>query len=96
MADAEVKEKRILVAVDEGDGVSTASFLTIPKLPSNFSTPSNLALRILPSMAQVGENLAKAISGNKRYLLSSDIIATMDGYNDEVANAVIGKASKKN
>ncbi|KAK6915659.1 UspA [Dillenia turbinata] len=87
MADAEVKERRILVAVDEGEESMYALSWCLNNLVCHRSKTTLILLYAKqPRVAYT----AKFREG---YLFSSDIIATMKGCN-EVANGVIGKARK--
>ncbi|KAF8392566.1 hypothetical protein HHK36_022911 [Tetracentron sinense] len=95
MADVEAKERKILVAVDEGEESKYALSWFIENVISQNSKDTLILLYAKPNRV-----VYPALDGTGRrghsegYLFSSDIIASMEKYSKGVADCVIEKAKK--
>ncbi|XP_060167276.1 universal stress protein A-like protein isoform X2 [Lycium barbarum] len=88
MADVAAKERKILVAVDESEESSYALSWCIENIiPGN----SNDTLILLYSVPP--RTVYTSLDGSG-YLFSSDILATMERYSNEVAQCVMAKAKR--
>ncbi|KAK6915658.1 UspA [Dillenia turbinata] len=86
MADAEIKERRIIVAVDEGEeSIYALKWCLNNIIYSNFKD-TLILLHAKPRPAVYG-----AMDGTG-YLFSADLMANMERYSIELANRVIEKA----
>ncbi|XP_068661026.1 universal stress protein PHOS32 [Aristolochia californica] len=89
MAAAEADDRKILVAVDEGEESMHALTWCLKNVVSEGSGKDNLILLyVRPPRVVYG-----AYDGTG-YLFSSDIVATMEKYSIDVAGAVIEKAKR--
>ncbi|XP_010259332.1 PREDICTED: universal stress protein A-like protein isoform X2 [Nelumbo nucifera] len=86
MADAEAKERRILVAVDEGEESMYALSWCLKNLICESSKDTLILLYVKPPRV-----VYTALDGTG-YMFSSDIITTMEKYSNDVAGCVIEKA----
>ncbi|KAK4595610.1 hypothetical protein RGQ29_013907 [Quercus rubra] len=89
MADVAAKERMILVAVDEGEESMHALSWCLKNVVSENSKDTLSLLYVKPPRA-----VYTAIDGTGGYLFSSDILATMDKYSNDVAECVVDKAKK--
>ncbi|KAL6132766.1 hypothetical protein ACLB2K_065005 [Fragaria x ananassa] len=87
MADVAEKQRRILVAVDEGEESMYALSWCLKNVVSSKDTL--ILVYVKPPKA-----VYIPLDGTG-YMFSSDIYATMENYSNEVANSVIEKAKKK-
>ncbi|XP_004302246.1 PREDICTED: universal stress protein A-like protein isoform X1 [Fragaria vesca subsp. vesca] len=94
MADVAEKERRILVAVDEGEESMYALSWCLGNVVSSKDTL--ILVYVKPPKAVYmpldGTGRSQSSSG---YMFSSDLYATMENYSNEVANSVIEKAKNK-
>ncbi|KAL8188820.1 hypothetical protein R6Q57_029575 [Mikania cordata] len=81
-------DRKILVAVDEGEESSYALSWSLKNIVTEVSNDSVVLLYVKPPQV-----IYTALDGTG-YLFSQDIMATMDKYRNEVAEAVIQKAKK--
>uniref|UniRef100_A0A2N9FTD8 UspA domain-containing protein n=1 Tax=Fagus sylvatica TaxID=28930 RepID=A0A2N9FTD8_FAGSY len=88
MADVAAKERKILVAVDEGEESGNALSWCLKNVISENSKDTLVLLYVKPPRA-----VYTALDGTG-YLFSSDILAAMDKYGNDVADCVIEKAKK--
>ncbi|KAG2695759.1 hypothetical protein I3843_07G028300 [Carya illinoinensis] len=88
MADVAAKERRILVAVDEGEQSMHALSWCLSNVISENSKDSILLLYVKPPPA-----VYTTLDGTG-YLFSSDIMAAMDRYGYDVAQSVLEKAKR--
>ncbi|KAK3036735.1 hypothetical protein RJ639_029700 [Escallonia herrerae] len=88
MADVVAKERKILVAIDEGEESAYALSWCLKNIVLENSKDTLVLLYAKPPRA-----VYTALDGTG-YLFSSDIMATMDRYSNEVAECVIEKAKK--
>ncbi|XP_077218464.1 universal stress protein PHOS32-like [Tasmannia lanceolata] len=86
MADVEAKERRILVAVDEGEESMDALLWCVKNVISEDSQDTLILLYVKPPRV-----VYTALDGTG-YLFSSDILATMDKYSNDLAESVLEKA----
>ncbi|KAL0006148.1 hypothetical protein SO802_013709 [Lithocarpus litseifolius] len=89
MADVAAKERKILVAVDEGEESMHALSWCLKNVISQNSKDTLVLLYVKPPRA-----IYTAIDGTGGYLFSSDILAAMDKYSNDVAECVVDKAKK--
>nr|XP_023915416.1 universal stress protein A-like protein [Quercus suber]POF06802.1 universal stress protein a-like protein [Quercus suber] len=89
MADVAAKERKILVAVDEGEESMHALSWCLKNVISQNSKDTLALLYVKPPRA-----VYTAIDGTGGYLFSSDILAAMDKYCNDVAECVVDKAKK--
>nr|GEV53396.1 universal stress protein A-like protein [Tanacetum cinerariifolium] len=82
------KERKILVAVDEGEESAYALSWCLKNVVNENSKDTIVLLYVKPPQV-----VYTALDGTG-YLFSPDIIATMDKYRNEVADTVIDKAKK--
>ncbi|PWA83863.1 adenine nucleotide alpha hydrolases-like superfamily protein [Artemisia annua] len=82
------KERKILVAVDEGEESVYALSWCLKNIVNENSKDTIVLLYVKPPQV-----VYTALDGSG-YLFSPDIIATMDKYRNEVADTVIDKAKK--
>ncbi|XP_004302247.1 PREDICTED: universal stress protein A-like protein isoform X2 [Fragaria vesca subsp. vesca] len=87
MADVAEKERRILVAVDEGEESMYALSWCLGNVVSSKDTL--ILVYVKPPKA-----VYMPLDGTG-YMFSSDLYATMENYSNEVANSVIEKAKNK-
>ncbi|GMY21873.1 universal stress protein PHOS32-like [Fagus crenata] len=88
MADVAAKERKILVAVDEGEESVHALSWCLKNVISENSKDTLALLYVKPPRA-----VFTALDGTG-YLFSSDILAAMDKYGNDVADCVIEKAKR--
>ncbi|GMY21867.1 universal stress protein PHOS32-like [Fagus crenata] len=88
MADVAAKERKILVAVDEGEESVHALSWCLKNVISENSKDTLVLLYVKPPRA-----VFTALDGTG-YLFSSDILTAMDKYGNDVADCVIEKAKK--
>lgn len=88
MAEVAEKERKILVAVDEGEESSYALSWCLTNIVSQ-----NFKDTIVLVYARPPRAVYSALDGSG-YLFSSDILATMEKYSNEVAECVIQKAQR--
>ncbi|KAE8010310.1 hypothetical protein FH972_006692 [Carpinus fangiana] len=88
MADVVEKERRILVAVDEGEESTHALSWCLKNVISENSKDTLILLYVKPPRV-----VYPALDGTG-YLFSSDILATIDKYGNDVADCVIEKAKR--
>ncbi|XP_062144506.1 universal stress protein PHOS32-like isoform X2 [Alnus glutinosa] len=88
MADMAEKERRILVAVDEGEESMHALSWCLKNVISENSKDTLVLLYVKPPRV-----VYTTLDGTG-YLFSSDILATMDRYANDVADCVIDKAKR--
>ncbi|XP_031253290.1 universal stress protein A-like protein [Pistacia vera] len=88
MADVAAKERRILVAIDEGEESLYALTWCLKNVITKNSKDTLILLYAKPPRA-----VYTALDGTG-YLFSSDIMATINKYSNDVANRVIEKARK--
>ncbi|XP_049389341.1 universal stress protein A-like protein isoform X2 [Solanum stenotomum] len=88
MADAAAKERKILVAVDESEESSYALSWCIENIITGNSNDTLILLYSIPPRA-----VYSTLDGTG-YLVSSDILATMERYSSEVAQCVMEKAKR--
>ncbi|XP_024021629.1 universal stress protein A-like protein [Morus notabilis] len=88
MADVATKERRILVAVDEGEESAHALSWCIKNVIMQNSKDTLFLLYAKPPRA-----VYTALDGTG-YLFSSDITAAMESYTNDVADCVIEKAKR--
>uniref|UniRef100_A0A5B7CBG7 Putative universal stress protein A-like protein isoform X1 n=1 Tax=Davidia involucrata TaxID=16924 RepID=A0A5B7CBG7_DAVIN len=88
MADVEARERKILVAVDEGEESTYALSWCLKNVISENSKDTLTLLYAKPPRA-----VYTALDGTG-YLFSSDIMATMERYSNEVADCVVEKAKR--
>ncbi|GMY21869.1 universal stress protein PHOS32-like [Fagus crenata] len=88
MADVAAKERKILVAVDEGEESAHALSWCLKNVISENSKDTLVLLYVKPPRA-----VFTALDGTG-YLFSSDILAAMDKYGNDVADCVIEKAKR--
>ncbi|XP_059439344.1 universal stress protein PHOS32-like [Corylus avellana] len=88
MADMVGKERRILVAVDEGEESAHALSWCLKNVISENSKDTLVLLYVIPPRV-----VYPALDGTG-YLFSSDILAAMDKYGTDVADCVIEKAKR--
>lgn len=82
------KERKILVAVDEGEESTYALSWCLKNIVTENSKDTVVLLYVKPPQV-----VYTALDGTG-YLFSPDIIATMDNYRNQVAESVIEKAKK--
>ncbi|MED6113995.1 hypothetical protein PIB30_075947 [Stylosanthes scabra] len=88
MAETGEKERRIVVAVDEGEECMYALSWCVKNLVFENSKDTLILLYVKPPRA-----VYSAFDGTS-YLFSSDITATMDKYSQQVAESVLEKAKR--
>ncbi|EOY11636.1 USP-like protein isoform 3 [Theobroma cacao] len=88
MADVVPKERKILVAVDEGEESMYALSWCLKNVISQNSKDTLILLYAKPPRA-----VYSALDGTG-YLFSADILATMEKYSNDVAACVIEKAKR--
>ncbi|XP_021283476.1 universal stress protein A-like protein isoform X2 [Herrania umbratica] len=88
MADVVPKERKILVAIDEGEESMYALSWCLKNVISENSKDTLILLYAKPPRA-----VYSALDGTG-YLFSADILATMDKYSNDVAASVIDKAKR--
>ncbi|KAI4301708.1 hypothetical protein L6164_034959 [Bauhinia variegata] len=88
MADGAENERRILVAVDEGEESMYALSWCLKNLVSQNHKDTLILLYAKPARA-----VNTGLDGTG-YLFSSDVTATMERYSQEVADCVVEKAKK--
>ncbi|KAL3382034.1 hypothetical protein AABB24_001891 [Solanum stoloniferum] len=88
MADAAAKERKILVAVDESEESSYALSWCIENIITGNCNDTLILLYSIPPRA-----VYSTLDGTG-YLVSSDILATMERYSSEVAQCVMEKAKR--
>ncbi|KAF6161813.1 hypothetical protein GIB67_008574 [Kingdonia uniflora] len=86
MANAEAKDRKILVAVDEGEESMYALSWALTNIISKNS-------KVILLYAKPSRVIYPTVEGTG-YLFSSNIIATMDKYGNDVADCVMEKAKK--
>ncbi|KAL7257697.1 hypothetical protein ACSBR1_003919 [Camellia fascicularis] len=89
MAECEAKERKILVAVDEGQ----ESMYALSWCLNNILVSQNSKDTLILLYAKATPPVYTAFDGTG-YLFSDDIVATMEKYNNEVAESVMEKANK--
>ncbi|KAL4636806.1 hypothetical protein ACB092_03G035000 [Castanea dentata] len=89
MANVAAKERKILVAVDEGEESMHALSWCLKNVISQNYKDTLVLLYVKPPRA-----VYTAIDGTGGYLFSSDILAAMDKYSNDVAECVVDKATK--
>ncbi|RZC71195.1 hypothetical protein C5167_034651 [Papaver somniferum] len=88
MADMEVQERKIVVAIDEGDESIYALTWAIKNVVSQNSNDTVILLYAKPPL-----KIYSTLDGSG-YLFSSDVIMSMEKYSKEVADSVIEKAKR--
>ncbi|KAA8545238.1 hypothetical protein F0562_020022 [Nyssa sinensis] len=88
MADVEARERKILVAVDEGEESMYALSWCLKNVVSDNSKDTLILLYAKPP-----RSVYPTLDGTG-YLFSSDILASMERYSNEVADCVIEKAKR--
>ncbi|KAM3704704.1 hypothetical protein ACJW31_03G025600 [Castanea mollissima] len=88
MADVAAKERKILVAVDEGEESMHALSWCLKNVISENSKYTLVLLYVKPPRA-----VFSPLDGTG-YLFSADIMAAMDKYSNDVAECVVEKAKK--
>ncbi|CAN4108888.1 unnamed protein product [Withania somnifera] len=88
MADVAVNERKILVAVDESEESTYALSWCIENIITSNSNDTLILLYSVPPSA-----VYSSLDGTG-YLFSSDILATMERYSNEVAECVMEKAKR--
>lgn len=88
MADVAAKERKILVAVDESEESTYALSWCVENIITGNSNDTLILLYSIPPRA-----VYSSLDG-KGYLFSSDILATMERYSNEVAQCVMEKAKR--
>ncbi|KAL4636810.1 hypothetical protein ACB092_03G035400 [Castanea dentata] len=88
MADVAAKERKILVAVDEGEESRHALSWCLKNVISENSKDTLILLYVKPPRA-----VFSPLDGTG-YLFSADIMAAMDKYSNDVAECVVEKAKK--
>ncbi|KAI3932709.1 hypothetical protein MKW98_012680 [Papaver atlanticum] len=88
MADMEVQERKIVVAIDEGDESIYALTWAIKNVVSQNSNDTIILLYAKPPL-----KIYSTLDGSG-YLFSSDVIMSMEKYSKEVADCVIEKAKR--
>ncbi|KAB1224766.1 Universal stress protein A-like protein [Morella rubra] len=88
MADAAAKERRILVAVDEGEESMHALSWCLDNLASDKSMANDTLVLLY---VKPPRSVYTAIDGTG-YIFSSDVLSAMDKYSNEVAECVMEKA----
>ncbi|KAK4595615.1 hypothetical protein RGQ29_013910 [Quercus rubra] len=88
MADVAAKERKILVAVDEGEESMHALSWCLKNVISENSKDTLVLLYVKPPRA-----VFSALDGTG-YLFSADIMAAMDKYSNDVAECVVEKAKR--
>ncbi|KAH1083723.1 hypothetical protein J1N35_023484 [Gossypium stocksii] len=86
--DVVAKDRKILVAVDEGEESTNALSWCLKNVISHTSKDTLVLLYAKPPRA-----VYTSLDGTG-YLFSSDILATMDKYSNDVADCVIEKAKR--
>ncbi len=86
MADMPENERRILVAVDEGEESMYALSWCLKNLVFQNSKDTLILLYVKPPRA--------VYSAYDGYLFSSDLTATMDRYSQQVADSILEKAKR--
>ncbi|XP_077218902.1 universal stress protein A-like protein [Tasmannia lanceolata] len=91
MADVEAKERRILVAVDEGEESINALSWCLKNVVSKNSQNTLILLYVKPPLV-----VYPALDGGHGagYLFSADVMATMHKYNNDLAESVLEKAKR--
>ncbi|CAL5402064.1 unnamed protein product [Camellia sinensis] len=89
MARCEAKERKILVAVDEGE----ESMYALSWCLNNILVSQNSKDTLILLYAKATPPVYTALDGTG-YLFSDDIVATMEKYNNEAAESVMEKANK--
>ncbi|XP_050273836.1 universal stress protein PHOS32-like isoform X2 [Quercus robur] len=88
MADVATKERKILVAVDEGEESMHALSWCLKNVISENSKDTLVLLYVKPPRA-----VFSALDGTG-YLFSADMMVAMDKYRNDVAECVVEKAKK--
>ncbi|KAK7831461.1 universal stress protein phos34 [Quercus suber] len=88
MADVAAKERKILVAVDEGEESMHALSWCLKNVISENSKDTLVVLYVKPPRA-----VFSALDGTG-YLFSADIMAAVDKYSNDLAECVVEKAKK--
>ncbi|KAM3752529.1 hypothetical protein ACB098_03G025700 [Castanea mollissima] len=88
MADVAAKERKILVAVDEGEESMHALSWCLKNVISENSKDTLVLVYVKPPRA-----VFSALDGTG-YLFSADIMAAMNKYSNDVAECVVEKAKK--
>ncbi|PHT28292.1 hypothetical protein CQW23_32107 [Capsicum baccatum] len=88
MADVAAKERKILVAVDESEESTYALSWCIENIITGNSTDTLILLYSIPPRA-----VYSSLDGSG-YLFSSDILASMERYSNEVAQCIMEKAKR--
>ncbi|OVA02547.1 Universal stress protein A [Macleaya cordata] len=96
MADVEAKERKILIAVDEGEESMYALSWAVKNVVSENSNDTLILLYAKPPRTVYTALDGTGMRSDRRegYLFSSDIIQTMEKYSKEVADCVIEKAKR--
>ncbi|XAR49267.1 hypothetical protein NMG60_11032397 [Bertholletia excelsa] len=100
MAEDEATERRILVAVDEGEESMYALSWCMKNVVNRVSKDTIILLYskpnrpVYPALDGTGRRARHLLEPMEGYLFSSDIMATMDKYSNEVADCVIEKAKR--
>ncbi|RZC91703.1 hypothetical protein C5167_027767 [Papaver somniferum] len=89
MADIEVQERKIVVAIDEGE----ESIYALTWAIKNILVSQNSNDTILLLYAKPHPQLVSTLDGPE-YLFSSDVIISMEKYSKDVADCVIEKAKR--
>ncbi|KAJ7977869.1 Universal stress protein A [Quillaja saponaria] len=106
MAEVTVKERRILVAVDEGEESMYALSWCLNNVISNDKNSKDTLIllyakpprTVCPNQASLDGTATttcrRELYQQEGYLFSNDIVASMERYGKQVADCVIGKAKK--
>ncbi|XP_060167275.1 universal stress protein A-like protein isoform X1 [Lycium barbarum] len=95
MADVAAKERKILVAVDESEESSYALSWCIENIiPGNSNDTLILLYSVPPRTVYTSLDGSGEKDHPQGYLFSSDILATMERYSNEVAQCVMAKAKR--